>query len=304
MNSQDNENSWSFYKHNLFNYCEKKYYLHYFGSQNGWNSTSSSKEQKLYLLKQQQPYKQWIKNLIINNIQKTFLSSHSTTFEKFTKSFEQSVFRDYLSDKYKIATDLWKNDPKSPFIKEIATCKDSKASILSQSEDYLTLINSIIKEYKLFTKFFSIPFQAKKNTLIPLYFYQDNIKIWNAPHIAWQLNNQIFNLNIYISSSKQQITNGSWDIIAAINSIHWQNNLKLPINKIETENIFINTSDKEILTVYGRRHPKEVVNIIQDSHFFIKSRQTYTQKIYEENYHKTKNKEKCKNCNFAEYCRN
>jgi hypothetical protein len=302
LHNQNYINSWSYYRHNIFKYCERKYFYHCFAATNGWKTTSTKKEQKLYLLKQITPYKLWIENLIVKNIKKTFLLSNTITPNEFTKSFQQALYKEFLSNKHKICTSFEKDMPKHPIIKEIFIDKIPKKTVLSLAEKHLELLNSIIMDSKLIRQFNKIPFQAKQNTSTPLYFYLDNIKVWTAPHLSWFINGKIFSLNFYFSTKLSNLINGNWDTIAGINSLYWQRKPHAYINKIENINIFTNYLNKKISTVYGGINPTKAIKIIKDSHRIIKSRLTTTQKEYEKNYSKTKDKNNCSNCNFKEFC--
>ncbi len=62
------------------------------------------------------------------------------------------------------------------------------------------------------------------------------------------------------------------------------------------------TDKDSSFSVYAVRSKKEVMNIITDSSKEMRSRLTFDQKAYIENFSKTSNQKKCITCRFREIC--
>ena len=47
MKKFKNDFSWSFSRSRMYNECPKKYYLYYYGSNNGWDKNADEKTKKI-----------------------------------------------------------------------------------------------------------------------------------------------------------------------------------------------------------------------------------------------------------------
>ena len=302
MPKNENIDSWSYFKHNIFNNCERRYYLHYIASVNGSNALAATEEKELYFLKKNISYRIWIENLIIKNIQNIFSTTKDSSYKKNITGFKRDVYKQFTLEKHTIINNSWINDFKSPMIKEILLKNKDSKSILTTAENYFKQIISTLNKSSILEKLYIVPFQSRKNTLTPQFFFLNNIKVWNAPHLAWLHNGRLHNLNFYISPLQNNLNNDNWSIISGVNTLFWQSLLKYHLDYIETINVFIDATNNSVLQVYSRRHPKEVVNLIKSSFMKIKSRQTFSEKVYKKNYRKTNSDSNCKKCKFQSYC--
>lgn len=62
MSTLQNEISWSFSRHELFQTCLKRYYYAYYGAWGGWDAAAPPAARQLYILKRLQTRQQWAGN--------------------------------------------------------------------------------------------------------------------------------------------------------------------------------------------------------------------------------------------------
>ena len=288
------ELSWSYTRHKLFSFCERKYYYHYFGSQNGWlEFDSTAKQEKIFKLKKALSLENWVKNIFTSSLQHAFITSRPTSKKDFCLKFRACVFRKFQSDKYRVMANSIISEPL--IIKEIFLGKISLKESIDYAERKTNFLAAQLVASDIPDLLFSVPAQAKKTQSKPVFFQLDNIKVWNAPLIAWYINGKLYTLNLKIDNTR----NSDWALLAAINTLYWHKTLNLTYDMIECITVFL--EHKNIFAVYAKRHPQEVVNIIKDSGKRISSRTTHQNKSFEKNYVKTKSAN-CSECVFNAVC--
>ena len=290
-NKFKNSFSWSFSRYNLFRYCERAYYFHYYGSWNGWDTYAPEQIKEAYRLKQLISKELWL-NIVLKKSLLNAINSKPLSSRTFAAEFEHKSHRVLSSDITSLYSEEWQNDPKKICIDKIYYKENSIDKITAWIRNKTAVKVKLFRESKLFYELSSLPFPAFLDTNHPLSFTQNNIQIWCSPDLMWTFHGKLNILNL---------NNGSgWSFIAGLNMLYArQNNNHVP-SSIVCRTAFI---DKDsYFSVYGIRSPKEIMNIITDSSEEMRSRLTFDKKAYIENFPKTTEQEKCQTCRFKAIC--
>ena len=290
-NKFKNSLSWSFSRYRLFNFCERAYYFHYYGAWNGWDTYAPKQTKEAFRLKQLISKELWL-NIVLKKSLLNAINNKSSSCNTLVSEFEHQLHSVLSSDITSLYSEEWKNDPKKICIDEIYYKENSINNITSWITDNTGNKIRVFRESKLFNELSALPFPAFINTNIPLSFILNNIQIWCSPDLAWSFHGKINMLNLNKGSD--------WSFIAGLSTLYAEQNYNYTHNNIVCRTVF--TDKENFFSVYGIRSPKEIVNIITESSEELKSKLTFAQKAYIENFTKTTEQEKCQSCRFRAIC--
>jgi hypothetical protein len=287
-----NSFSWSFSRYNLYKFCERAYYLHYYGSWNGWDTYAPELTKDVFRLKHLISKKLWL-NIILKKSLLNAINNKSYSNNTLATEFKDQTYKVLSSDINSISLEEWKNDPKKICIDELYYKENSIEDVIKWIRHEATEKIKIFQESKLLCKLSNLPYPAFSNTSSPLSFTINNIKVWCSPDLTWNYHGKINFLNLNNSNG--------WSFLAGLNMLYAEQCHKnyIPSNTV-CHTVFFNKNG--CYTVYGICSPKEISNIITDSSEEMRSRLTHNQKAYIENFCKTTEQKKCQVCRFKVIC--
>ncbi|HJO92406.1 MAG TPA: hypothetical protein QF753_03300 [Victivallales bacterium] len=293
MENFSNEFSWSISRNNLFNYCEKAYYFHYYGAWNGWAKHSDDLAIQLFKLKHLKTKELWLSNIICCSFKMAITKQIPPNLINVKKYSIRLILKDISSLQIK----SWSNDPKqinlfSTYYK-LVDAGSIKIWALEKIDNYFShlhvnkALNSLIKVPLIMQKHYDRNFK---------FFKLNNLKIWLNPLSIYTDRNKLIavNCNFDISS------NNNWSFSSTLSTLYIMLYWKPEINNILTQTLFIKQNVN--YTVYSRRALKEILKIINSSAIKMRSRLSFTDKAYFNNFIKTTDQKKCHTCNFKEAC--
>ena len=286
-----NSFSWSFSRYNLFRYCERAYFYHYYGSWNGWDTYAPMDAKEAFKLKHLISKELWL-NIILKKSLLNTINSKSFSKTNFAAKFKYESHRVFSSEISSLYSEEWKNDPKIICIDEIYYKESSLNQVIDWIRNYLSKRINILQQSKLFSEFDGLPYPAFVNTESPLTFTINDIPVWFSPDLIWAHQGKINILNLNNSFG--------WSLLASLNMIYAEQNYNYQPADIVCHSLFIDQDSS--FSVYAVRSKKEVIEIITDSSKEMRSRLTFDQKAYIENFSKTIKQKKCRTCCFREIC--
>ena len=283
-----NSFSWSLSRYNLFNFCERAYYLHYYEAWNGWDIYAAKQAFRLKHLKSKELWLNIIlKKSLLNAINNKPLSNNTLAVE--LKYQSRKILSSNISS---VHSEEWRNDPKKICIDELYYKENSIDQVIDWVKDKANYKIAILQESKLLHKLSNLPYTAFFKTDGPLSFIMNGVQIWCSPDLIWSYHGKINILNLNNSSG--------WPFLAGLNTLYAEQNLNYALNDIVCHTVVFN--ENSYFSVYGIRSPKEITCIVTDSSKEMQSRLTYNQKAYVENFSKTAKQNKCQTCRFKAIC--
>jgi len=176
MTDFKNEFSWSKSKNEMFNECKKKYFLHYYGSWNGWDNNEEDRTKRIYYLKQLNTKEIWL-GQIIHEVIKYILDqfrfgrrislSHATAIlrKKFEEGFIQSSIKKYngfKSKAHKFFEDEYSIEISEEDKKELLKKAEFCLTNFYNSDTFIEIKNSLISDWIYLEDFLSFNFEGNK----------------------------------------------------------------------------------------------------------------------------------------------
>ena len=286
-----NSFSWSFSRYNLFNFCERAYYYHYYESWNGWDHYAFNESKKAFRLKHLLSKKMWLRRILrkslVNAINTKPLSNKSLAVE-----FKHQLCKILFADINSIHSEEWRDDPKKICIDELYYGKNTQDQITDWIKSETKNRVDILANSKLLHGLSNVPYSAFSATSTPISFNVNSVKIWSSPDLIWNHHGKtnILNLNDW----------KGWSFLGGLYTLYAQLQLNYTPNNIVCHSIFFN--EDNCFSVYGIRSPKEIINLIMDSSEKMQSRLTHNKRAYTANFQKTTEQKKCERCHFRAIC--
>ncbi len=176
MTDFKNEFSWSKSKNEMFNQCKRKYFLHYYGSWNGWDNNAEDRIKRIYYLKQLNTKEIWL-GQIIHEVIKYVLDqfkvgnrislSYSTAIlrKKFEEGFIQSSLRKYngfRSKAHRFLEDEYNIEISEEIKKELLKKAESCLTNFFNSDTFIEIKNSQISDWIYLEDFLNFNFEGNK----------------------------------------------------------------------------------------------------------------------------------------------
>ncbi|MCP4180390.1 MAG: hypothetical protein GY756_21725 [bacterium] len=293
QNNFSNEFSWSVSRYNLFNYCERAYYFHYYGSWNGWVKYSDDLSIQLFKLKHMKTKELWLNNIICNSFKMATTKQIPSDVISIKRYSIKLILRDISSLRIK----NWLDDPKQINLFSTYYKYTNPDSIKIWALEKINNYFSHIQTNKVLGALLKTPLTMQKNHDKEFkYFKIKNLKVWINSISIYLNNNKFISVNINSDLSN----NNNWPLSSALSALYILSTWKPKINNIIAQTIFIKQNKN--YTVYSRRNLKETLGIICKSSQKMKSRLNYKQKAYIDNFNKTTDQKKCHTCFFKEAC--
>ncbi|NLK96553.1 MAG: PD-(D/E)XK nuclease family protein [Epulopiscium sp.] len=105
------ELTWSYSRAKMLSECERKYFFHYYGANNGWNSFSSKEAQRLYRLKNLKPMNALFGEVFHKTVQYAIMNYNSESISP--AKFKEKLYKD-LASKYRESLYCYKDWIRNP----------------------------------------------------------------------------------------------------------------------------------------------------------------------------------------------
>ena len=183
--------SWSCRRNNIYEFCQRQYFLHYYATANGWDVDNCSQfEREIYLLKNLQPLNYVIKEVFVRALKKelqTFCGK--INFKKVVKSIDKSAKKELLrllcnANDYRMVS----KDPKRFGIFECFYCICSVNEIKHMA---LNELENLVKNFCSEKNYFFNELLLAKNGDVKFHktpddFILSNTRIWVAPDLIYE----------------------------------------------------------------------------------------------------------------------
>jgi hypothetical protein len=285
----EQEFSWSLSRENLFTFCPRAYFYHYYGSAGGFEQFSGS--ELLYQLKQIKSLDLWI-NSICSEVLRDFFYENPENFNihKVSKRYFNQGVRS-------ISLREWKDDPQRLNLfesyyglVEINELIEHGAKLLEKS------IESLI-ESGLFDYLREIPYLNRKNLSFPVSLNIGEIKVWCSPVLAWQEDGLLKFLTL--NNGRSNKTKAHYT--AGIHKIYAFNNLRVKPERVVTLNFDLTTGETSALSDEEINISK-LIDYIKESTTGMLSLLTDENSVFEDNF--LENSNNCPKCKFQKHCKN
>ncbi|UDQ97102.1 hypothetical protein AAEX28_08630 [Lentisphaerota bacterium WC36G] len=237
--------SWSIQRKNIYEYCQRKYFLHYYASSNGYDKNNCSElERELYLLKNLKPLHYMIKEVfleVLKNELQTFCGKMNV--KKIVKNIYKTAKKELLK-RLQQANDYQKvvNEPKHYAIHECFYCVYSVGEIKKIALNELDLlVKNFCSENN---QFFEDLIMAKNGDVK----FHDNIDsfmlsktlIWVAPDLIYESKGVLHCLNLKFG--KYSVMN-AFTFQNSLILLYLMNNFPTFKDKILLQNFYYQNND-------------------------------------------------------------
>jgi len=290
FNNNEEEYHWSYFRYSIFKFCERYYYLHYYGADKGWEIQADEKTRKIYFLKQLITPEEFI-NREFHNIFRNFSSSISSHYQ-----FKKVLFSQTLKQLNSMRKKEWLSDPKSLCITSFYQGKETFNDI----RDYIFYkIDKLSHEetYNTFKELSCVPFINVKHKNDFIQFTHLGMPIIINPLLVYTEHERNVIINILLESPQKSYL---WSLNMSSATFYFSGGDAANEEKQITRTIYIN--DNNCINIYAKNPIGELINLIVSSSKEMKSRLTYDLKAYPENFLKTDDFKKCSACKFNKIC--
>lgn len=292
-----NQFSWSVSRHELFVFCKKAYFCHYYGASGGFEEIAEAESRQIHLLKKIIDGKTWLQRLFSDTLSQIMLNNTGKIDSQIlTSRMLKDVMSTFNRQKKECIDEDWRND-------------HSKLNLLelyygfNKAEPFFSYLRKQLQD--IIQKFFSsglveilcnvesIKWKRLKN---PELINLNGLDAWLSPILVWGKNDNIMLLNITTDSSKME----KLQTHAALNSIFAQS--RFHQSPSSTVSIFYDcfTGKIETISMDYDAISAIIVKINESANAML-------EKICPGNYVLGTNfpiteSGKCKECRFQEYC--
>lgn len=290
--------SWSFYRHNLFSFCKRAYFYHYYGAQTGWDKYSDKRSRALHKLKQIKHFNSWIEELTVKAIQDNLVTPSS-------RSSRKNKLDAIKNDAYKaIRRQINENNNKEWIDDHKKLClfetyfNPSKGSekIIEQAVNKVENAVDNFAKTALFQELSEVNYYQWKAFTPPVYAYVNRMQIWASPSLIWHEKDSLHTLNIKLSEPNK---NNKYSL--AISAIYLAQRSHIPYEDIQSRTISLSN---ETTISSGYCSIEDLLQMIFDSAESMRALASNNKIAYEDNFTKCCDPENCKRCKFIEYCKN
>lgn len=208
--------SWSIARQELFNFCERACFYHYYGASGGFDSYAEPDVRKLYLLKKLIPGKLWIDNIFSKTLRGMLLQSGMfKTSQDMLKEFSRRLIREFHLGQSAVTAKEWRQDPGKLNLLELYY---NEAPPDEYFAVYWNLLESFFKSFSasnLPETLCKVDSLDWKRIAIPADFAIGKLQLWLAPDLIWQNGDSISFLDIN-GSGQHQNKHNTYAVLNAI----------------------------------------------------------------------------------------
>ena len=283
----EHEFSWSLSRENLFTFCPRAYFYHYYASSGGFEQFSDAEQ--LYQLKKIQSLDLWI-NSICSEVLRDFFYENPENF-----NIHRAAKRYFNQGVRSISLREWRADPQRINLfesyyglVEINELIEHASKLLEKSIE--SLIESGLVDYLR-----EIPYLDRKNILFPVCTNIGKIKIWCSPVLVWQEDGLVKFLTL---------NNGASDKIkahytAGLHKIYAFNDLRIKLERVVTLNFDL-SSGETIAFPDEEINLSKLIDYVKDNAGKMLLLLTDHKSAFEGNF--SRSIDNCVKCKFQKYC--
>ena len=283
----EQEFSWSLSRANLFDFCPRAYFYHYYGSAGGFERFSDAEQ--LYQLKKLQSLDLWI-NSVCTEVLRDFFYEGSDNF-----NILRAAKRYFNRGARSLSLREWRDDPQQLNLFESYYGITEINDLLEQGMDFLENSIASLLESGLSAYLGEIPYLYRRVLSFPVCTNIAKLKVWCSPVLAWREDGLLKFLTL---------NNGHYNKIrahhtAALHKIFAFNNLRVKPERVVTLNFDLTNGETSALSD-EEINISELIDYIKDSSAKMLALSTDHNSILEENF--LKNTDNCEKCKFKKYC--
>ncbi len=297
MKKFKNDFSWSFSRSRMYNECPKKYYLYYYGSNNGWDKNADEKTKKIYLLKKI-TNRFFLSGSMVHSMIEQILKNHIDGIETPIDRAKDFLIRQ-LKNAYKESiTQEWKLNLKKCNLQEhYFNHNITDQQWVNFRESAVNCLESfyVSDEYK---KILSIP----TNDWITIEsldsFNYFDTKIYASPDFAYKEND-----SIKIIDWKTGKPSANDEVQLLSYAVYGHHKWDVDYSQLELSDVYLKNNTSIDAENLEEKIPV-IESVIQTSILEMKSLldDVENNTAIESNFEMTANQSTCKYCNFKEIC--
>ena len=288
--------SWSVARHELFAFCERACFYHYFGASGGFDGYSEPDAKKLYRLKKLVPGKLWLDNIFSQALRETLTQSgRAKTPEEMTGEFSRRLIRAFHLGRRTVEAKEWQNDPGKLNLLELYYHE------VSVDKYFAALWTALESRFKKFSASNLPAILHRVDNLdwkmipLPAAFAIGKLQLWLAPDLIWRDGDCISILDLSGGGQSEEKRN----IYAALNVIFAEEKFKISPEKVIS--LFFNDASGQI-----ELHGLENLNISRVIEDISASAAKMLEKISPDGTVQGINfagsEQNCARCRFREFC--
>jgi hypothetical protein len=294
-----NNFSWSIFRSDLFHFCEKAYFYHYYGANGGAEESSDADSRQLHLLKKIINGDFWVRSLFTDAlVQQLLNSSGHKPGASFARELLHRIMSEFNRQKHDCELQQWQFDHNKLNLLEIYYG-------IKQPESYFAgLRQNAHNAAQLFLNGGLSEILIKINALqwkritIPILFDYDGQSIWLAPDLIWDKNDNIVLLHIIANSSNSV----KLQHFAALDTMFAANYFRRPPESIVSIFYNLHTGNSDTV-VPSQSDINEICSKIRTDNIAMHSKISDTNQVQGVNFLSV-NSSQCNSCRFKEYCIN
>ncbi len=288
--------SWSVGRRELFAFCERACFYHYYGAAGGFDAYSDPDTKKLYLLKKLIPGKLWLDNIFSKSLRETLMESgRAKTPADMTAEFSRRLIREFHLGRKTVEAQEWQHDSGKLNLLELYYRE------ISIDQFFASLWNVLESRFKKFSAS-SLPAILHrvdnldwKTISAPCSLVIDKLQLWLAPDLIWQDGDVVLMLDLNGGGQYRTKRN----IHAALNVIFAENKFKISPAKVIS--LFFNVATGQV-----EQYGLEQLNITSALEDIAASAAQMRQKISPDGtvqgINFTSSEQNCARCRFREFC--
>ena len=283
----EKEFSWSLSRESLFNFCQRAYFYHYYGSTGGFEQFSDA--ELLYQLKKIQPLELWINSVCTEVLREFFYENP----EKF--NIRKAAARRFRQGTRSVSLREWRDDPQQLNLFELYYGLEEINALIERGAELLeSSIDSLLAS-GLLNYLEEIPYLNRKTFSFPVSTNIGRIKTWLAPVIVWLEDGLLKFLTLNNGTSNRIRAHHT----AALHKIYAFNNLRIKPESVVTLNFDL-TSGETIALSDDEINISELIDHVRDSSAAMLELMTDHNTAFEGNF--PRNLNHCEQCRFRKYC--
>jgi hypothetical protein len=292
-----NQFSWSVSRHELFVFCEKAYFCHYYGASGGFEEIAEAESRQIHLLKKMVDGKTWLQRLFSDTLSQIMLNNTGKIDSPILSSrMLKDVISTFNRQKKECIDEDWRNDHSKLNLLELYYGINKPESFFSYLRKQLQDIIQRFLSSGLTEILCDVKCLEWKRLINPESVNLNGLNVWLSPILVWGKNDNIMLLNITTNSSKME----KLQTHAALNSIFAQS--RFHQSPSSTVSIFYDCFTGKIETISMDYDAISAIIVKINE-----SAKAMLEKIYPGNYVLGMNFPvaelcKCKICRFQEYC--
>ncbi|MFA6104235.1 MAG: hypothetical protein WCV67_14615 [Victivallaceae bacterium] len=287
---------WSVARRELFTFCERACFYHYYGASGGFDGYSDPDTKKIYLLKKLIPGRLWLDNIFSKSLRETLTGAgRAKNTEEMVGEFSRRLIREFHLGRRIVEAREWQSDPGKLNLTELYYNE------VSADKYFAGLWTALESRFKSFSAsnlpeiLYKVDNLDWKRIPVPASFAIGRLQLWLAPDLIWRDGDCISILNLNGGGQNEDKRN----TYAALNVIFAEEKFKTSPEKVIS--LFFNDA-----TGQTELHGLENLNISRAIEDISASAAPMLEKISEDGtvqgINFAESAHNCAGCRFREFC--